>query len=75
MSSSETPLEQTQRHVTEGEARLAGQEALIARLEQEGNEEMLSAARGLLVQMREFQKLGQEHLEREKAKMASPNDP
>lgn len=67
----ETSLEQTQRHVTEGQARLARQEALVARLRQEDHLELLSAAQGLLAQMHEFQELGQEHLEREQAKVAS----
>ena len=69
MESLETPLEQTQRHVTEGEERMAKQEALIERLKQGGEEsKMVPAAQELLGQMHEFQKLGTEHLDREKAK-------
>ena len=67
---SESPLEQTQRHVTEGGERIAKQEALIEHLRQEGGENhpLLADARKLLADMHEFQELGQEHLEREKAK-------
>lgn len=65
----QTPLEQTHRHVIEGERRIDKQEALIERLEQGGEErEMVPAAKEFLEQMHDFQKLGQEHLEREKAK-------
>ena len=66
----ETPLEQTQRHVTEGEARIAKQQALIERLERESRDHpMLPEARKLLADMHGFQELGEEHLEREKAKV------
>ncbi len=69
MEAQETPLEQTQRHVTEGEERIAKQKALIERLKHGGAEhEMLPAAEEMLVQMHEFQKQGEKHLEREKQK-------
>ena len=69
MNSPETPLEQTQRHVTEGEERIVRQEALIERLEHgEGEREMLPAAQEFLAQMHGFQVQGEEHLAREKAK-------
>ena len=68
MESSETPLEQTQRHVKEGEDRIAKQQALIAELAHDGHDGMLPAAQELLAQFNTTQQLSREHLEREQTK-------
>ena len=70
MLDQETPLEQTQRHVTEGVERIAKQESLIARLEEGSGSEMLPAARDFLVQMQEWQQGACDHLDSEKAKLS-----
>ncbi len=64
----ETPLEQCQRHVSEGVERIAKQEALIAGLERDGHEQMVPAAQTLLTALKATQQLGEEHLAREIAK-------
>ena len=68
METSETPLEQTQRHVKEGKDRIAKQQALIAELAHDGHDGMLPAAQELLAQLNASQQLGREHLEREQTK-------
>ena len=68
MKSAESPLEQTRRHVTEGEQRIARQETLIEELEQDGHANLLPAARELLAQLQSAQQLGREHLQREERK-------
>ncbi len=75
MESVENPLEQAQRHVTEGEQRVAKQQALIEELERDGHENMLPAARGLLAQMQSLQRLGREHLQREEQETAEGSRP
>ncbi len=69
---SETPLEQCQRHVTEGAERIVRQEALIVELERDGHEHMLPDARAMLATLQTSQMLGEEHLARETAKQEAP---
>jgi hypothetical protein len=61
-------LAMAQRHVLEGEARVARQEELVAALRRDGHD--AAAARGdqVLVQMRRALDLGRRHLEFELAK-------
>jgi hypothetical protein len=68
----ETALEMTARHVKEGLARIARQEALIARVEEMGcHASFLDAARDLLSEMRVFQQMAGSHYAEEKRKAAS----
>jgi hypothetical protein len=64
----ETPLQMTERHVREGEQRIANQKALIARLKHVGNAVPIDAAVIFLEQMEDFQRLSVEHMHRERAK-------
>jgi hypothetical protein len=66
---SETPLQMTERHVREGEQRMANQKALIARLKHVGNAVPIDAAVIFLEQMEDFQRLSVEHMDRERAKL------
>lgn len=72
----ESASEDTKRHVREGEERIAKQERLIAKLERDGHENSLPAARALLAQMKASQELSCEHLRRDEAKPpgALPDD-
>ena len=70
MPTDETPIQQTSRHLREGNERIAKQEALIVRLEQDGHDSLLPQARELLAQLHGLQRAGQEHLDREVAKAA-----
>lgn len=63
---SETPLQMTERHVREGEQRIAVQTAMIARLK---HAESFDAAVIFLEQMQDFQRLSVEHMHRERAKV------
>ena len=65
---SETPLQMTERHVREGEQRIANQKALIARLKHVGNAVPIDEAVIILGQMEDFQRLSVEHMDRERAK-------
>lgn len=60
MTRYEHPLQMTQRHVREGEARLAKQTALVAKLAQHGLE--TAEAETLLATMEEWLRLAREHL-------------
>ena len=64
MSSSETPVELAQRHVTEGQERVSRQEALIERLIRDEYEHMLPNANALLDQLRGFLAFSEAHLAR-----------
>ena len=64
----ETPLQQCQRHVSQGGERIARQEALIAHLESAGHERMLLKARVIPTTLKASQQLGEEHLAREIAR-------
>jgi hypothetical protein len=66
----ETPRQMCQRHVTEGTARLERQRRLIQRLEDDGREAILPAARDLLERMLEFQRDAETHLAAEQEKEA-----
>ena len=52
---SETPLQMTERHVREGEQRIANQKALIARLKHVGNAVPIDEAVIFLGQLEDFQ--------------------
>ncbi len=71
----ENPLEQVQRHIVEGEQRIAKQEALIKELERDGHENMLPAAREFLAQMRAIQQQSREHLQREEREAGAGGRP
>ena len=58
----ETPLQQAQRHVLEGAARISRQEALIGDLTAAGRSHMLSDAYAVLANFRQLQSLSEEHL-------------
>lgn len=58
-----TILEMAQRHVVEGQERVARQQAMIAQLERDGHENMLPQARGLLSEMIDSQCLAEKHVE------------
>ena len=73
MESAESPLQQTQRHVTEGEQRIGKQLALIEELERDGHVDMLPAARELLAQLQSAQQFGREHLQSEEHKAGLDN--
>lgn len=64
----ESVLEMAQRHVIEGEERIARQEALVRGLEHDRQSDTAIQARTLLMVMQETLQLSREHLEREKAK-------
>lgn len=55
-------LTMAQRHVREGEARIARQEALIAKLTQEGHHAAATRGREVLKQMHWSLELGRRHL-------------
>ena len=58
-----------ERHIVEGEARVARQGELVRRLERD-HPERAEVARRILETLRETLKLGRQHLERERAKIA-----
>ena len=70
---SETPLEMTERHVGEGERRIANQTALIAKLKRDGRASSIDAAVIFLGQLEDFQRLSVEHRDRERAKFRDSN--
>ena len=77
MDKPESALEAAQRHVREGEERIAQQQGLIERLARDGHEHLLPAARELLAQIEHAHGLSCEHLERIEAKPpgALPDEP
>ena len=70
----ESPLELEDRHVREGKQRVVNQRNLIAKLEQNGHDDMLPGARELLAQFEEFLQLAQEGLERQRVKVSDGID-
>ena len=64
MSTPETTLQLARRHVTEGQERISRQETLIAKLTQNGHDNMLLDANALLEQLRGFLALTEAHLAR-----------
>lgn len=64
MSNSESPLQMARRHAIEGRARIARQEALIAKLDRDGHDHMLPNANALLDQLRGFLALTEAHMAR-----------
>lgn len=67
----ETPLEVADRHVREGEERIAKQRALIAELERDQHGQLLPGARELLAQLEASQRLVREHQQHEQRHAAS----
>ena len=59
---SETPIEQAQRLVTDGQDRLERQRRLVASLEESDNSQLLADARDLLCRMEETQRVVEEQL-------------
>jgi vacuolar-type H+-ATPase subunit H len=59
---SETPVEQSRRHIREGEARIKRQIELLAELERDGHYEAAQRARELLATMTEFLVAARQHL-------------
>lgn len=62
----ESPLEQAERHVREGAARIARQEVLLAELERDGHENLLPRAREALALFKSIQAVSEGHLARER---------
>ena len=67
----ETPVQMAERHVMEGQARAARQEALIAELDRDGHDHVLPEANEALKEMREFQAQAQEHLNQRTAELTA----
>lgn len=62
----ESPLEQAERHIHQGEEHIAKQRALIARLEEKGHVQLLPAAIELLTQMEQSLATHRDHAEIER---------
>ena len=64
----EDPLAQAQRHILEGEQRVAAQTDLIARMKTDGNsEQTIASGEAVLVILRRNLELAREYLAREQA--------
>jgi hypothetical protein len=70
MKAPETTLEMVQRHIRQGEAMIARQEALIAKLKRDGRESLLVDAQKMLVSMHDLQRQHCTHRDQELAKRA-----
>ena len=66
---SETPLEQAERHEKEGRARILRQSALIARLEGDGHVKLAQDARRILEIMESAQRTFEQQMFQEHAKL------
>jgi hypothetical protein len=66
MGASETPRQMAERHVREGEKRVARQEALVAELDRDGHGDAAARARDLLTTLRQSLQLAREHAEHER---------
>lgn len=62
MTAGESPLAMSERHVREGEQRVARQERLVAELDHEGHPEMALQAQKLLETLQDTLRLSREHL-------------
>jgi hypothetical protein len=71
MKAPETTLEMVQRHIRQGEAMIARQEALTAKLERDGHETLLVDAQKMLVSMHDLQRQHCAHRDRELAKQVA----
>lgn len=60
----ETRLEMAERHVVEGEARVARQREILAEIVEHNHPEAAERARALLAAMEHSLRLGREHLDR-----------
>ncbi len=67
----ETMLELAQRHVLEGEDRVARQRAVIATMERDHHAETAATAREVLATLEESLRLAKQHLEAERFKQAN----
>lgn len=65
MEASESPLEAADRHVREGEERVAKQRTLIAELERDNHPTLLPVARALLAELEAALRWSQENLRHE----------
>jgi hypothetical protein len=63
MSSQETPLEQAQRHVLEGEQRVARQRAIIEEMDRDEHPAVAAQARHVLETLEETLRLSRQHLD------------
>ena len=70
----ETPLQMATRHVAEAKLRLARQERLISKLENDGHVRMLPSARALHGQMSDFLRVCRAHRDYEAAKHEGKTD-
>ena len=66
MPAAETPLEMAERHVAEGEHRIARQKELIEELVRDQHDAVVQKARGVLATLEESQRLARIHLELER---------
>ena len=71
MSDGEDLLAMCERHVAEGEARVARQQEIIAEMERDGHTETAARARNLLATFCDTLALARHHLEIERAKNAN----
>ena len=62
MTQREDPLAQAERHVREGEGRIARQHEIIAELDRDGHAPMAAEARQLLATLQQTLDLAREHL-------------
>jgi len=70
-NSGETLLQLAERHVLEGEDRIARQRAIIATMERDHHPEVAERARSILVTMEESLRLARQHFEAERLKQAT----
>ncbi len=71
----ETLLQLAQRHVLEGEDRIARQRTLIETMERDHHLETAATARGILATMEESLRLAKQHLEAERLKQGNTEAP
>jgi hypothetical protein len=64
----ETPLAQAERHVAEGEQRLARQRSILEQMERDKHPGAAEQARKVLAVMEQSLRLSQQHLEAERLK-------
>jgi len=69
-NSGETLLQLAERHVLEGEDRIARQRAIIATMERDHHPEVAERARSILATMEESLRLARQHFEAERLKPA-----
>jgi hypothetical protein len=67
-SRAESPLEEAERHVREGEGKIARQKEILAKLERDDHVAIAYDGRHLLALMQQTQRLSREHLKIERLK-------